>query len=329
MAHGIDDNRFFYVTADGKPWHDKGIGLDHNPDFDESIQLLMRGDRYLKLDLYPSIDGVISDSKLERSSVIFRSDGTEYNTVGKDFELLQMDEAFKPLAGELLNSGKITISTGGVLHGGASAFLMAKIVNKGIAEIVKNDPVKANLLIATGFDGRMKNTIKDCNVRVVCANTLAMAEREKNGAFDFKYLKHTKNIRQKLIDVEQTILGRLQAFEKQVETYKYLASKKITADTAQKYVGSVFLTLEQMEGKKEISTKMSNTVSHVIDLIDTQKGLEYVPAIRGTAWQAYNAVSEYVTHEYGRNQESRMHAQYFGESAKINNRALDLALALN
>lgn len=328
MAHEIDDDRFFYVIADGKPWHDKGTGLDHEPDFDESIQLLMRGDRYVKLDLMPVIDGVVSDTKLERSSVIFRSDGKEYNTVGKDFELLQADEAFKPMAGELLKSGMISIATGGVLHGGASAFLMAKIVNKGIADIVRGDTVKANLLIATGFDGRMKNIIKDCNTRVVCANTLEIASKEKSN-FDFKYLKHTKNIRTKLIDVEQTILGRLQSFEKQVESYQYLASKKIDSVTAQKYIGSVFLTLEQMEGKKEISTKMSNTVSHVIDLIDTQKGLEHVPAIRGTAWQAYNAVSEYVTHEYGRNQESRMHAQYFGESAKINKRAFDLALALN
>ena len=327
MAHEIDDNRAFFVID--KPWHDKGIVLDHVPTFDEAIQILTRGDTYLKLDLRPVIDGIVSDSKLERSSVIFRSDGTEYNTVGKDFELLQPSEAFRPMAGELIDSGKIQLDTGAVLHGGASAFLMAKIVNKGIADIVRGDTVKANLLIATGFDGRMKNIIKDCNTRVVCANTLAMAEREKNGAFDFKYLKHTKNIRQKLIDVEQVILGRLQAFEKQVEAYKFLASKKISTDTAQKYIGSVFLTLEQLEGKKEISTKMSNTVSHVIDLIDTQKGLEYVPAIRGTAWQAYNAVSEYVTHEYGRNQENRMYAQYFGESAKINNRALDLALALN
>lgn len=327
MAHEIDDNRAFFAFE--KPWHDKGIVLDHNPTFDEAIQLLTRGDTYVKLNLRPVLDGQIGDTDLKRSCVIMRSDGTEYNTVGADFELLQMEEAFKPLAGELINSGLVKLDTGAVLHNGASAFLMANIVNKGIADIVRGDTVKANLLIATGFDGRMKNTIKDCRTRVVCANTLGSAVREKDSTFDFKYLKHTKNIRTKLLDVEQTILGHLQAFEKQVEAYRYLASKKISADTAQKYIGQVFLTIEEFTGKAEISTKKANTVSQVIDLIDTQKGLDLVPAIRGTAWQAYNAVSDYVTHSYGRNESSRLHAQYFGESAKINDRALNLALALN
>ncbi len=63
------------------------------------------------------------------------------------------------------------------------------------------------------------------------------------------------------------------------------------------------------------------------DLIDGQKGLELVPAARGTAWQAYNAVTDYLTHTAGRNNDNRLHGQYFGQAADVNQQALQLALA--
>ena len=325
MAHEIDDNRAFFVLK--QAWHKKGTVLDRVPTFDEAIQLLTRGDQYLKLKLRPVIEGIVGDTDLTRSDVIFRSDGTEYNTVGSDFELLQPSEAFKPQRG-LFDSGLVQLESGALLHNGASAFLMSKIVNNGIADIVKGDSVKANLLMATGFDGRMRNTTIDCIERVVCQNTLSVALNEKNRGIDFKF-KHTKNIRHKLDNAEMVIKGRLEAFQKQVEAYRYLASKKVTEKQAQEYIGSVFLTIEELKGEKDISAKKANTVSHVIDLLDNQKGLDLVPAIRGTAWQAYNAVSDYVTHDYGRNEDSRNYARFFGESAKINDKALELALNLN
>ena len=65
----------------------------------------------------------------------------------------------------------------------------------------------------------------------------------------------------------------------------------------------------------------------IIDRLDTQRGIEYVPAMRGTVWQAYNAVTEYITHDYGRSDDSRLQAQWFGATATMGKKALDLALA--
>ena len=34
--------------------------------------------------------------------------------------------------------------------------------------------------------------------------------------------------------------------------------------------------------------------------------------VKGTAWAAYNAVTEYITHERGRNADNRMNTAWFG-----------------
>ncbi len=322
MAHEIEDNRAFFVNK--KPWHNVGTVLNAVPDFDSAIRMLTLDQVYEKRELATHHNGELVP--VQNSMIVMRSDGKEFSTVGKEFELLQPSQAFSPFRG-LIDSGLVDLEAGGMLRGGSQAWFLGKVKENGTKEIVKNDPIKCYFLMATGFDGTLRNVIQDCNERVVCANTLGFAMREDNKNINLKF-KHTKNVMHKINNVEALVKGRIEGFNKQVESYQYLASKKITSDIAQKYIGQVFLTMEEFNGQKEIGTKKANTVSHVIDLIDTQKGLEYVPAIRGTAWQAYNAVTEYVTHEYGRTSDSRIHSQFFGESAKLNQKAMELALAL-
>jgi len=114
-----------------------------------------------------------------------------------------------------------------------------------------------------------------------------------------------------------------------VESYKHLAERKVTRTTQEEYITKL-LEPDLLDAKKasDVSTKAKNKVNHVIDLLDHQRGIEKVPAMRGTAWQAYNAVSEYITHENGRNPDSILNNQYFGDGVKLNHEALTLAMAL-
>ena len=75
-----------------------------------------------------------------------------------------------------------------------------------------------------------------------------------------------------------------------------------------------------------MSTVKKNQSERVVELLDTQKGLDLVPAVRRTAWQAYNAVTEYLTHEHGRSEDTRLNSQWFGASANVNRKALSMAL---
>lgn len=317
MAHEIEGNKAFFVTEPA--WHGLGTVLENSPTLEEGIAIAYPHQLF-KLDLQAKIDDQIMD--LANSKVIMRDDGKEYNTVGSDFELLQPQEAFKPFK-NLIDSDLVSLEAGGSLRGGSQAWLLAKI-KSAESEIVKGDLIKSYFLIATGFDGSLRLLMSQTNTRVVCANTLASAQSE---GIDYRF-KHTKNIRTRMNNAEDQVKSALEAFRKDTEAYKHLASKKVTQSDQIDYIGKVLLTKEEINDADQISTKKKTIVQNVIELLDTQKGIDYVPAIRGTAWQAYNAISQYITHDYGRSNDSRLNAQWFGESAKINDKALELALTM-
>jgi hypothetical protein len=67
---------------------------------------------------------------------------------------------------------------------------------------------------------------------------------------------------------------------------------------------------------------VAQNIQHIIDLAFIGKGNS------GTSvWDVYNAVTEYTSWERGRSQDGRINSLWFGESAKLNQKALETALA--
>jgi phage/plasmid-like protein (TIGR03299 family) len=329
MAHEIESNKAFFVS---KPaWHGLGTILTDAPTIEEAWTIAYPHTLF-KMDLEAF---TINDAgervtlPLVNSKVIIRDDGTEFNTVGNDFELVQpieILEHFRPL----LDTGHVKLEAGGSLRGGSQMWALAKI-NGADCDILPGDQVKSYFLMYTGFDGSLRIGMSQTNTRVVCANTLAAAI---GSGIDHKF-KHTKNVRTRMSGAIEQVKSALADFHKDAEAYKYLAQKKMTETQQEVYIAKTLLNDTEFEGymhdtlsRERISEKKVTIVHNVLELLDTQRGLEYIPAMRGTAWQAYNAVSEYVTHNYGRTTDSRLNAQWFGESAKLNDRALELALAM-
>lgn len=325
MAHEIEGNKAFYTIQPA--WHGLGTVLNTAPSIEEAWKLAYPHTLF-KMDLDAVMtddDGIEHKMRLNNSKVIVRDDGLELATVGSDFELIQPYETLN-FYRDLMDTGLIELEAGGSLRGGRIMWVTGKIKGSS-ADIVRGDQVDNYVLFANGFDGAMRACISQTPVRVVCMNTLRSAIGEKGGRADHKF-KHTKNVRHRIDSAKQAIKGALTQFEKDTEAYRYLAQKKVTPIQMITYVKEVFLTGEELSGEQEVSNKKGAIVQSVIDLIDDQRGLELVPAIRGTAWQAYNAVTEYVTHNHGRSVDTRLDGQWFGESAKLNQRALDIAMTM-
>jgi phage/plasmid-like protein (TIGR03299 family) len=220
-----------------------------------------------------------------------------------------------------IESGQIELEAGGSLRDGTRMWALGKIKHSE-ADIVKGDTVRAYLLAATGFDGSLRKITKMCDTRVVCANTLAVARGENTTEWGNK---HTKNFQVRAEQIQKQIAEALATHKQSVEAYRVLANKKMSETAQSEYIVKVIAgELPQKEWSGQLQTK----VSTVIELIDSQRGLEYVPAIRGTAWQAYNAVSEYITHHAARTNDTRVNNQWFDPSTQgMNQRALEMALA--
>ena len=307
------------------PWHNIGVVLDAAPTVAEAAKLA-NGHNYIKCSLAAYVEddgGMPTDTAaylaLDDQCAIVRDDGKPMGTVGAGYEVVQPIDSwdfFSPYVA----TGKVTLETGGTLADGRKMWGLAKLSE---AEVIKGDSVSGYFLIYTSFDGSLAHGIKRVATRVVCQNTLSMALGEK-ASLDYRF-KHTAKIHDRIDAAQADISRMLGMFEASVEGYKVLASKRATGAELVSYVRRVF----EIEGKKpdEVSAKMLTKVNRVIEMIDDQRGLDLVPAARGTMWQGYNAVSEYLTHEIGRSDDSRLQSQWFGESSRVNARALELALS--
>lgn len=334
MADNIEKDYFFIVNPNGDhAWHKKGHVLTSPPTKDEAYKLAYGGRTILESPIVavnkinPEGYGPDDTFKIEDQKAIFNSDGVYLGTVGikkETYQPWELLEFYTPF----IESGMVDIDTGGSLRGGTQIFISSKL--KGaISDILPNDSVRANLLAATSFNSSLANTIKWTGTRVVCANTLAIALKER--APEWR-IRNTENMRSRIANVQEVIKGVLAAHQESVNQYQLLAHKRVTDGQIKTYVNRVLtgfdtIQLEKTKDRDATSTKTINKINRVIELVDTQKGLDLVPAMRGTMWQAYNAVTEHLTYEHGRD-DNRLASNLFGDASVINQNALQLALTM-
>jgi hypothetical protein len=179
---------------------------------------------------------------------------------------------------------------------------------------------------------------------VVCANTLAAAGFAGHGKWSTSadiFIRHTSGAKMNIAEARKA-LGLVQ---KQItatkDAYQALVVPIADEQAAQFFAG----VFEQPAGvpstatddeKRTYNEKLTRWNRHQDEIVKlyttTGKGLE-IPGVRGTAWAAYNAVTEWVDHVYpvladGSVSQVRQQAVAFGSYSQAKERALVSALAL-
>lgn len=247
---------------------------------------------------------------------LVRSDGAQIACVKNSYTVVQPREVYE-LNAPFVESGLVEIVAGGAINNRLS--LVCKIKGSERAPKLGED-MAAFVNFYAGLDGSLGIGGSILGLQLRCLNGMCILQNKLN-----LKTKHTKNVRIRLDDIQAAIAQAVNAYDKSVEHYAFLMEKKVTRASQQAYIQAVF---EIDADNEDTSTKSQNKLDRVINLLDTQRGLEYAPATRGTAWQAYSAVTEYLTHENGRTDESRMNSRLYGEAANLNRKALELAATM-
>src|SRR5262249_44118694 len=150
--------------------------------------------------------------------------------------------------------------------------------------IAAGDEVEKFILLSHGHDGSLAVRCGFSPVRVVCANTLAMAHG--SDASRLIRVKHTRDIHENLANVREVMDLANQEFEATAEQYRRLARKSVNQADVRKYVKRVL----KIESEEDISARSKNLIEEIVGLAETGRGND-LPSIRGTYWSAYNGVS--------------------------------------
>lgn len=332
MSHEVET--MFYQGE--TPWHtlgnpipeDKRLSVDEGiiaAGCDWEVGLIPLCASVLEADYEGHPDGLfaaISGQNVPAQMTYRKTDLRRLGVVGPNYHVLQNRRAFEFFQ-PFLDSGEAELHTGGSLCEGAKVWVLAKL-NRDPLVVAKGDEVVKYLLLSNSHDGTTAVRVGFTPIRVVCANTLAAATQD--GASQLLRIRHTGNMEESLEQIRDIINVANASFEATGEQYRFLASRGINQDDLDRYVRVVLNITEktQKDGTKGISTRAQNIMDDIFGRFEAGIGSDKV-AVKGTYWNAYNAVNEWLNYERGHNKASRLQSLWFGDSANINLRALSTA----
>jgi phage/plasmid-like protein (TIGR03299 family) len=269
---------------------------------------------------------------------IRRSDtGRVLGVVGADYEPLQNAAAFaffRDLAGD----SRLTFETAGAFQGGSIVWIQAKLPDLRIA--LGDDVSDSYLFISNGHTGNRTLTIAPTTIRIVCQNTLRMAEaqhdnqrRRRPGLEAGFTVRHTRGMPAALADIQEAYARTLRAHTGTRQAYQHLAARPLTSRLETAFFAQVFPTgPDERERAKAIAKTRRDRLAAILASPTSQ-----VRGTVNTAFSLFQAAVEYIDHDRTTRTatgtpddaiEQRLVSATFGSGADRKGVAWDAILAL-
>lgn len=302
----------FYVNE--TPWHGLGNKLEEPPTIADAIlQAGLDWEVGLK-DLFTA-----EGTKVPARATFRESDSKILGVVGPRYTPLQNKDAFEWFQ-PFVDSGLANLHTAGSLQEGKKVWVLAEIQREP-SVIVPGDEVAKFIMLSNSHDGTTAIRVGFTPIRIVCANTLAMAISSK--ASKLIRVRHTASSRMNLDNLRE-IMDTVNAdFEVQADKFRFLASRNYNQSDIKKYVKTVLRVDRVLDA--DLPTRTVNIMNNMMEMIESGRG-QTVANVRGTWWQAYNGVNEYLNYVQGRNSDNRMNSLWFGTGQNENQLALTVAM---
>ena len=308
----------------GEPaWHGLGTTLDDNSPARKSVeQTIAAAGMDWEVEKYPmEIARAVSVPQehqgreiTDKFAVARKSDGQVFGIVGNGYTVLQNREMFQWFQ-PFLDAEVMEFETAGSLFGGRIVWVLARVCQDDM-EVQQGDKVRPYILLSSGHDGLTPIRVGFNPVRVVCANTLAMAHN--SSASNLFRLRHTPNHAVQMEKIRETMDVITAEFQATAEQYRRLAECGIDETQLRKYVKRVF---DMPENNEEITTRTENKLQQIMAMAASGIGQDG----ELTAWSAYQGVTQYLSYESGRDQSRRLKSLWFRKNATVNQTALQLA----
>jgi len=241
--------------------------------------------------------------------VMYRTDSNmPLGLVSSQYKIVQPIEVlefFRDMVGNIAH-----LETAGVLRNGAHYWALAKMDGEFN---IAGDKVNQYLLLASSADGSLATQARLTSVRVVCNNTLQLAQRGKANVS----VRHNSIFRPEAIKAE--LANSNEAFKTFEQTAKALASIKLGSTKAQ----SIFTSILGGDEKNP-----SRAAARALALFEGAGIGAELESAKGTAWGALNAVTQLMDWETARTGDARLANAWFGGGVNVKQQAVDALLAL-
>lgn len=342
MAHEIDQTtgRNAIAFVGEKPWH--GLGQQLTPGQGLDVWKREAGLDYdvlrspVMFETPHSVEGqeVRSLATMPGRDVLYRSDtGAALSVVSKGYNIVQPGEILD-FFGHLSDIGGFDLEVAGVLSEGKRVWGLARVSDG--APVIGHDVVRPYVLFATSYDGTMATVAKFTAIRVVCNNTITMAvgsgmdssgksesDTEGRAVSSLVRIPHSRKINTSEIRQQLGIVADV--YDRWLINTRLLAEQSMNATQADKFVFQLIdsITPAPSFGRKAVDVRSSKSYRRILEMFN---GDLIGADLAGTnnKWVMLNAVSEYVDHERGKTDDTRLSGAWFGAGDALKNKAYSL-----
>ena len=293
MAHELEtvNGQTAFASLREPAWHGLGTVFSEEVTTSEMLKLAHLDNWNVRLEDVAIPEGFESDksySFVTRTNPFNPEQNDVLGVVGERYVPLQNEDLFD--FGDLMLDGGGRWETAGSIKGGRQVFGSLALERETVLDPNGvSDKVNTYLLINTSHDGSVAIQASITPVRVVCANTLNLALSSLKGNKGVKQsfkIRHTATASGKVAQAREA-LGLANRY---MDEFDKLAQEMISKEiTKAKFDEIVALAYPAPEKDAKGSFKKHNDK---VDLIQSIYVGEYNNTISGTAWGAFNALTE-------------------------------------
>ena len=286
MAHAVEvgaNGQEAFASFREPAWHGLGTVFTEEKSTQEMLEAAYLANWNVRLEpvTYPKGYNVLTPSYMVVRDNPFGEGIDVLSTVGERYRELQNEELFH-FGDALLDGGRWetagSIKNGRVVFGSLALERETVLDPKGVSDVVKS-----YLLVHTSHDGSTAVQASITPVRVVCQNTLNMALRGVKQSFK---IRHTQTVGGKVAAAREALAlanSYLDEFDKEAQA---LIATEITKAKFDKIVEAVYPRPDK-DAKGAIKKWETK-----VDLIEEIYGSDTTNMVAGTAWGAFNALTE-------------------------------------
>lgn len=301
MAHQLEtwsDGSASFASARRHAWHRLGTVLPAEFDAAQAMEHAKLGGWNVRKEALQTTvltaDGVSTLDVPEQFASVRTNPVTGrpdvLGVVGRGYTPIQNEE-HAALLDRLVDESGAHFETAGSLRGGRGVFLSMKLPKT--MQVGGVDPVDLYLIALNSHDGTSAFRLLVSPVRVVCANTQAMALSRAQSTFS---IRHTSGASGQIEQARQALGLSFKYAEKFQAQADVMIEQAMTDQQFRELIDAVWSTEQPTNAAKPSKRSETIATNRRAVLVDLWRNSPTAEAIRGTRWAAYQAVTEYTDH---------------------------------
>lgn len=326
MSHEVETMAY----ANQVPWHGLGARVDEAVTVDEMLQAAGLDWELKRVPLVTGAGEGTPEDMVglrvdQRNAWVRTKDRKVMAVAGPAWRPFQPAETLGFMH-DYVQAGQATLETAGSLRDGKVVWGLARLSHD--FEVRPGDRVNGYLLITSPNEVGKAITVRTTTVRVVCANTMALANAQGNGETHYRQ----SHVGEFNVEKAKEAVGNAHEQLAQAErNAKVLDKLKLSiSDAVTKVLVPVFYpeVAEDSELMEQIQLP-ENQPKHLREILTSVESAPGNKEVSGTGWALLNGVTHWADHVAGREAAARMHNSWMGANAlrklEVERKLLELA----